>query len=169
MDTSARITENSPGTDSGDSINHMVELIKAAFPYLDSDLQQSAHLIIKTDELMQTLHEVSNSKAVTAFSIRNTSMDFEALLRGVRDVCYPKEREIVDMILNFFQAKKLYETYVTVTQAMASQPDSSENLGSMFGMNSNVNMSEMLEALLTPEQKSTFDNLNMMFSMMQSN
>jgi hypothetical protein len=168
MDTSDRLTDNSANSNMGNMISHVVDIMKAAFPYLDSDSQQSVDILIKTDELLQTYHDVSNNKSVTTFSIRKQSIDFEALLRGVRDVCYPQERVIVDMILNFFQAKKLYDTYVTVTQAMSSQPDMSENLGSMFGMNSNVNMSEMLESMLTPEQKSTFDNMTMMFNMMQS-
>lgn len=169
MDNYSDLMDDSSQSNSDSSMTHAVDLMRAAFPFLDSDTQQSVDLLIKTEELMQNFQNVNNK--VSAFSINKKSIDLEGLLKGIRDVCYPKEREIVDMLLNVFQAKKFYETYATIKEAMASQTDKSENTESkssnMFGMNNNANMSEILDAFLTPEQKSTYENLSMMFNLMQ--
>lgn len=168
-DTYAGLMDNSSQDNTDSVMTHVVNIMKAAFPFLDSDTQQSVGLIIKSEELIHSFQNVNNT--VSAFSIRKKSIDLEGLLKGIREVCYPNEREIIDMLLNVFQAKKFFETYNTIKEAMASQTDKSENSDSktsnIFGMNSNANMSEILDAFLTPEQKSTFENLSMMMNLMQ--
>jgi hypothetical protein len=150
--------------------SHILDIVKAAFPYLDSDTQQSAQLIVKTGELMEVYNSVSHKDSVTTFSMRTQNIDIEALLTNVRNVCTDKERELIDTILNFIKAKNLYETY-TAFASMASQsvntdnPDgSTDSSGSGGG---SPDMMDILGAFLTPEQKSTFENINMMFNMSQ--
>ncbi len=180
MDNNDRFNDAArKSSDNADGISHTLDIIKAAFPYLDSQTQQTMGLVIKTGELYESIQSINQEGSVTSLSIRKQSIDIEALLNGIRDVCNKQEKELIDIILNIFKAKNFYQTYTTLTAAMASQSDnsnnsddtdntaSSSNLGSMFGMNGNANMMEVLEAFLTPEQKSTFDNLNMMFSVMQ--
>lgn len=169
MDTSDRFTDSStkPPTN---NISHIITIVKAAFPYLDSQSQQSMDLFLKTGELLETFHSLNQEGSVTALSIRKESIDLEALLTAIRDVCYKREQEFIDIILNFYKAKNLFSTYSTLASAMSSQgnnTDNANNLGSMFGMDSNSNMMDMLQAFLTPEQKSTFENINMMFNATQ--
>ena len=180
MDTNDRFNDTTKNSsDNADGISHTLDIIKAAFPYLDSQTQQTMGLVLKTGELFESIQSISQEGSVTSLSIQKHSIDIEALLNGIRDVCNQKEREFVDIILNIFKAKNFYHTYTTLTAAMASQSDNSNpsgdtnstanpsNLDGMFGMNGNSNMMEVLESFLTPEQKDTFDNLNMMFSVMQ--
>lgn len=191
MDTNDRFHNASTTSSSSNDLSHTLDIIKAAFPYLDSQTQQSLDLVIKTGELFETFHALKQEDNVTALSVRKQSVDIEALLNGIRSVCNQKEKDLIDMILNFFKAKNLYNTYATLASVMASQtentdncestdnPDSmnqsdnnssnsnNNNFASMFGMSGNPNMKEVLETFLTPEQKSTFDNINMMFSVMQ--
>lgn len=165
-DTSRDTTTKSSGIN---TLNHIMELVKAAFPYLDSDSQQSMDLIIKTGELMDVVKSLNQKNTLTTMSIKKQTIDIEGLLTNIRDVCYEQEREIIDMILNFIKAKNLYSTYASFAGAMASQSENSENSegGGIFGGDGNPNMMELLESMLTPEQKSTFENINMMFSVMQ--
>lgn len=185
MDTNDRFTDATTKSSSSNSSNHTIDIIKAAFPFLDSDLQQSANLVIKTGELMDTFHEFEQEETVTAFSLQKQSIDFESLLNGVRTVCNQKETELIDMILNIFKAKNLYSTYTTLASVMAPQTGNDNNasnlgnlgnlgglgnlgnLGSILGMDGNSNVMELLSSFLTPEQKDTFDNLSMMMSVMQ--
>lgn len=182
MDTNDGLNNATNKTKSSTAISHTLDIIKAAFPYLDSDSQQSLDLLIKMGDLWNTFQSLRQRDTVTTFSLRKQSIDVEALLTNVREVCYDKEREIVDMILNMIKAKNLYDTYVTLTQTMASQSDFSDNQdnsdnsdgtnnsntsGGLFGMGGNNNMMEILSSLLTPEQKSTFENINLMFNTMQ--
>lgn len=128
------------------SISHTMELIKAAVPYLDNDSKQSLDFFIKVGDLIETMGTAKSKPGLSALNLDISSIDLEGLLNSVRNVCYEKEREIVDMILNFIKAKNMYQTYTTLTQAMASQTgdsnDSSDtnnpfgnmgNMASMFG------------------------------------
>ena len=181
MDTTYNLTDKNNEASRKSGISHVVDILKAAFPYLDSDSQQSVDLFVKTGELITTVTELNHSHPVASLSVRKQSIDLEALLTSVREVCYPREREFIDTILNIFKAKNLYQTYVTLSQVMASQSqetenfegsengsgtDYSSNLGNMFGMNGNPAMMDMLASMLTPEQKDTFDNLSMILNSM---
>lgn len=155
------------------NLRHMVNIMKAALPHLDSQTQESASLIIKTTELMDTLQAAQSKDRVSAFSFRSQDIDFEALLTSIRNVCYSRERQLIDNILGFLRMKTMFETYSTLSSMMNTGSESTENAseasmaGGGFGAGFNPNMMEMLGAMLTPEQKSTFDNISMMFNMMQ--
>lgn len=165
MDTDDSVKDSIPKSNRN-RFSHVLEIIKAAFPYLDSDTQQSADLIVKTGELMEAFQSIRQKDSVTTFSIRKQNIDIEALLTNVRNVCYDQEKELIDMVLNIIKAKDLYDTYTAFASTMASQSGDTENPDGESGGGS-PDMMEILGALLTPEQKSTFDNINMMFSVMQ--
>lgn len=189
MNSNERPEDNINNSSNNTSMNHIMDLVKAALPYLGDDTQHSMGLIVKLGDLMETMTTLKQSPtSLTTLSIDIHSIDLEGLLTSVRNVCYEKEREIVDMILNFIKAKNLYETYTTLTQAMASQTSDSNDsgdssgtnnsnnsfgnmFGSMFsGMSNNgqnpSNMNDMLEAFLTPEQISTYENLSLLLNTM---
>ncbi len=167
MDNNDNLNDSTAKSANRNSLNHVIDIIKAAFPYLDSDSQQSMELIITTGDFMEALHSFKQHKPVTTFSLRKETIDIEALLTNVRNACYEQEKEFIDMILNFIKAKNLYDTYTTFASAMASQTENTENSDGTSGGNGNPDMMEFLDTLLTPEQKSTFDNINMMFNTMQ--
>lgn len=166
-------SDTSSETSSENPLKHMVDIMKAALPHLDSQTQESASLIIKTSELMDSLQSVRNNDHVSAFSLNRQSIDIEALLNSIRNVCYARERQLIDNILNFLRMKNMFETYSALSGMMASQQSTGENQegnkenSSNGGSGFNPNMMDILGTMLTPEQKSTFDNLSMMFNMMQ--
>ncbi len=150
-----------------DKFNHIIEIIKTAFPYLDSDSQQSVDLFIKTGELVDALHSYRQRNSVTTFSLKKQDIDIETLLTNVRDVCYDQEKELIDIVLNIIKAKNLYDTYSAFASTMASQSENADNPDGTPTGNGNPDMMEILGSLLTPEQKSTFDDINTMFNTMQ--
>lgn len=150
-----------------DKISHVLEILKAAFPYLDGDMQHSAEIVVKTGELMEAVHRYRNRNTLTAYHFKKNVVDIEGLLTSIRSVCYDQEREFVDMILNIIRAKNIYDTYTAFASTMADQSESTENSGNESENRNNPDMMEILSSLLTPEQKSTFDDLNMMFNTMQ--
>lgn len=185
MDTNDTNPGLTGGSLSRNGLSHAIDIIKAAFPHLDIGTQQSAEILIKTGELMDSITASKDPDRVTSLSLGKPNIDIEALLTSIRSVCYEKERELIDMVLNFFKAKNLFDTYSMLSQAMASgSNDSNESAnqngsnmftngfmgGLMGGLNgeNNPNMQELLESMLTPEQKSTFDNLSMMFNLMNT-
>jgi hypothetical protein len=177
MDNNQRPNDSTGPASGSINIDHTMDLIKAAFPYLDSDSQQSMDFLIKAGEMMSTLRAMQNRNTVTTFSIRKQSIDLEGLLTSVRTVCYEKEREIVDMFLNLIQVKNMFSTYMTLSQTMSSQSDNfedqsdnaggssnSDGSGGLGGMFGNANMMDMLGNLLSPEQKDTFESLSMLLN-----
>ncbi|MGN6714114.1 hypothetical protein [Anaerocolumna jejuensis] len=166
---------NSAGSDETapeNSLKHMVDIMKAALPHLNGQTQESASLIIKTSELMDSLRTVGSNEHVSALGFDLQNIDLEALLNSIRNVCYASERQIIDNILNLLRMKNMFETYSALSSMMASQPGTGENPESNKddpggnGTGFNQNMMDILSTMLTPEQKSTFDNISMMFNMM---
>ncbi|MDF2872027.1 MAG: hypothetical protein K0R05_3602 [Anaerocolumna sp.] len=182
-DSSAADNSREPGSEeippNENNLKHMLDIMKAAFPHLDNETQESASLIIQTTELIDTLQTVRNKDRVSAFSFRGQNIDIVALLTSIRNVCYARERQIIDSILNMMNMKNMFETYSALSSMMASQTENADssaenNTNSTetnggFGSGLNPNMMELLGTMLSPEQKSTFDNISMMFNMMQEN
>jgi len=180
MDTTYKLVDQEEESQGKSQIVHVIDILKAAFPYLDSDSQQSVDLFVRAGELMTTVKEFSHNNSVASLSVRKQSIDLEALLTSVRAVCYPREREIIDVFLNIFKAKNLYQTYMNLSQVMASQSQGTEGFegtgfdpgtdssGNSGGMNMDPSMMEMLTSMLPPEQKSTFENLSMILNTMQT-
>lgn len=183
MDTTYKLVDQEEESQGKSQIVHIIDILKAAFPYLDSDSQQSVDIFVRAGELITTVNEFSHNSSVASLSVRKQSIDLEALLTSVRAVCYPREREFIDIFLNIFKAKNLYQTYMNLSQVMASQSqgtegfegsgeydsgtDSSGNSGSMFGnMKMDPSMMEMLTSMLPPEQKGTLETLSMLFNAM---
>ncbi|SHJ86527.1 hypothetical protein SAMN02745136_01157 [Anaerocolumna jejuensis DSM 15929] len=173
--TGSESSGNSAGSDETapeNSLKHMVDIMKAALPHLNGQTQESASLIIKTSELMDSLRTVGSNEHVSALGFDLQNIDLEALLNSIRNVCYASERKIIDNILNLLRMKNMFETYSVLSSMMASQPGTGENPESNKddpggnGTGFNQNMMEILSTMLTPEQKSTFDNISMMFNMM---
>lgn len=166
-------SDDSEGPSSENGMKHMIDIMKAALPHLDSSTQESASLLIKTSELMDSMRSARSPDHISAFSLHRQNIDIEALLTSIRNVCYARERQLIDNILNFIRMKNMFDTYSTLSSMMSSQSnetdtkeenkDGTETDGGIF----NQNMMDMLSAMLTPEQKSTFDSMSMMFNMMQ--
>lgn len=177
MDTNETNPNSTGGSLNRHGLSHAIDIIKAAFPHLDSGTQQSVDILIKTGELMDRITTPRDPNTVSSLSLGKPNIDIEALLTSIRNVCYEKERELIDMVLNFFKAKNLFDTYSILSQTMASGSGetTNQNTSNMFANgfmdgfsgDSNPNMKELMESMLTPEQKSTFDNLSMMFNLMQ--
>lgn len=173
----SEIPNSSEEPPSGDGFKHMVDIMKAALPHLDSSTQESASLLIKTSELMDSLRSVRSQEHVSTFSLNRQNIDIEALLNSVRTVCYARERQLIDNVLNFLRMKNMFDTYSTLSSMMSSSSDDTgtkeeqsqgaENTGGGSGLGFNSNMMDILSTMLSPEQKSTFDNMSMMLNMMQ--
>lgn len=177
MDTNETNPNSTGGSQNRNGLSHAIDIIKAAFPHLDSGTQQSVDILIKTGELMDSITTPKNPDKISSLSLGKPNIDIEALLTSIRNVCYEKERELIDMFLNFLRAKNLFDTYSVLSQTMASGSGetTNQNASNMFANgfmdgfsgDNNPNMKELMESMLTPEQKTTFDNLSMMFNLMQ--
>jgi hypothetical protein len=146
----------------GNLYNHNMELIKAALPYVSHPARKSMQLLIKTNELVETLNGTDDSDEVAACDLENDAVDIEAMLLNMRELCTGKELETVDMMLNFIKAQRLFNTYRSYTAKEQNAEDGSQNPGNA------PNLMEFILSQLTPEQKSNFETMSMMLNTINS-
>lgn len=163
-----------------DMSNHASDMLKAASPYLSSDLQKSLNLFVKTFEFMNVLKDINSPKQKAEYFHEQSKIDFEGLLKSVRPHCTKEEGELIDIFINMMSAMNFYKTYqemasmfatsqeATAEQEYAEGTESDNFDSSSFGAQSassstiNPDMFSTLVELLPPEQKGTFEMLKTM-------
>lgn len=147
---------------------HTMNILKAASPYVAAKSRHSVDILLKATELMDSFQN-NDLGDLSACDINNGNGDLEGMLNNVRNFCSVKERDLVDMILNFMKAQKFYHTYQSISATGQGGKGSGKNpYAKAFGLDENSNMMDMLSNMLTPEQQSTFENLNMILSTMST-
>ncbi|KSV59859.1 hypothetical protein [Acetivibrio ethanolgignens] len=131
---------------------HNIEMIKAALPYMNSRAQKSFEILVKTDELRNTIQNL-DSKELSACDVKPNSIDMETFLLQMRSLSNKRESEMIDSMLHFIKMQKLLTAYRSF---MNNKPENADNLMEFF-------LSQM-----APEQKANFENINMMFNAMNN-
>lgn len=131
---------------------HNIEMVKAALPYMNTRTKKSFEILIKTDELMNTVQSMESAE-LSACDVKPNSIDMEAFLMQMRALSNNREGEMIDNMLHFIKMQKLLTAYRSF---MTAKPENSDNLMEFF-------LSQ-----LAPEQKANFENINMMFNTMNN-
>lgn len=132
--------------------DHNIEMIKAALPYMNPRIQKSFELVIKADELKNTLQTLDSPELSTC-DVKANSIDMETFLTQMRALSNPSESQMIDSLLHFIKMQKLLSAYRSF---MTTKPENSDNLMEFF-------LSQM-----APEQKANFENISMMFNAMNN-
>lgn len=136
---------------------HMIDILRAALPHLNGSTKKPIELAVQASEFFDNLSSLQNTNELSACSFENEPIDVESLLVHIQDVCNESEKEMIHMILNFLNARKIYQAYDAFR--------SISNQGTNDATFSNPpNMMDFLTSQLSSEQKSTFDNLSMMMN-----
>ncbi len=143
---------------------HTINIFKAALPHVSPQVQSGMNVILKANDLMSTVEEMSNPGELLAMDINSEPKDPEVLLTSIRGACLPGEVEMVDNMLNFMRARKIFNAYQSYNQNIlqAAEMDKNKRNG---GDNRNGFM-DFLMSQLSPEQRSTFEMLNMVMNTM---
>lgn len=167
--------------------DHALNIFKAAMPHVQPQAQTGMNVLLKANELMETIEELTHPGELSAMEINEENHTPEDLLLSIKEVCTPRENEMVDMMLNFFKARKIYTAYQDygsqVLQAAQVNQNQNQtrgrnpfNMGNLFGMGANgfnsansPTMMDMIMSLLSPEQRNMFEMMNMMMSTMNMN
>lgn len=147
------------------STDYMLNIIRAALPYVTSRTRSNMEVAIKTGELAETFQSMGNSPELEACDLENETVDVEGLLVSVQSVCQGREKDMINTALNFFKTRSLYQSYQQFRQNNL-QPELQAASINNSGRSSNPNntMLDFLMSQLTPEQKSTFDAMNMIMN-----
>lgn len=132
------------------TFSHSLQMLKAALPYMNNSEQRTFTVFIKIFELRNALSLIQEEdNQLTACSENAEGSQILNMLNHIRDFCTDKEKEFIDLFINFNQAFQLFSSY------RASMPE---------GQSDNNNMFDMLKNLLTPEQQAAFDGYSQMFA-----
>lgn len=129
--------------------NRNLSMLKAVLPYFPTSSQKNLIFLLKVLEVRKVLNqfELEQEKILSSCSVDNRSL--EGLCNTLKDFCSEKEQEILDTWINTLQAMQLFREYSNnSSQKTASNP------------------MDMLQNMLTPEQKSMLDTYKTLFSTM---
>jgi hypothetical protein len=101
---------------------HTAELMKASLPYFDDRTRSKVELVSKIFDLMGSINIIGR-ESMAACGYGSVSIDVEGLLNGIRPICDHREREMVDQILNIFNAKRMFEMYNNFMNMMKTMQD----------------------------------------------
>lgn len=131
------------------TFSHRTQMLKAALPYMDNRNQKNLVLFIKFWEMRNAMSLLQKEDSqLRACSDEDDESRMLHMLNDIRQFCNDKEREFIDMFLNFSQAMQLFSSYRNVT------PDSKDN----------NSMMDMLRTMLSPEQQTMFETYSQMLS-----
>lgn len=121
-----------------------LQIIKAAIPYIQTSEQKLISIYVKMLELNQTIRLFDKKEDVLkmcSVDTENTSPSERPIhmLNDIRGFCSEREKETIDMLLNFLNAFEIYKNYEEVYEG-----DTKKRSESPFSF---------LKNFLTPEQK----------------
>ena len=145
---------------------HIVDLLRAAMPYIDSRRQNTMDTLMKATDLIQSTQNHRSSGQLSAASLDSRPADMEGLLNSIRAVSSIQERDVVDKMLNYMKAMKLYQTYMMFNQNKDMSKTTNTWNQNNRGYNANSNMMEAFRSVLSPEQASTLDQMSTIMNAM---
>ena len=145
---------------------HTINIFKAALPYTMPQMQSGMNVLLKANDLMSTVQEMNNPGELQSMDLNSEQRDPEMLLTSIRSACLPGEVEMVDTLLNFIRARKIFNAYQCYNQNILQTAEMDKNKRS-DGDNQNGLMN-FLMSQLSPEQRSTFEMFNMVMNTMSN-
>lgn len=151
-------------------------ILRAALPYTNRSSRHAMEMLLQTDSLLSIARQSPSD--LEACDI-GTAPNPEEMLLHIQEFCTPREYDMVQMILNFMKADRLFRNYRDFmnnsvphaedgdVHTAAMQRGFNNPLSSLLqmvgGFNNPENSGKMLEFLmsqLSPEQKNMFDSLS---------
>lgn len=131
------------------TFSSQLQIIKAMVPYLANSQQKFVSVFIKFQELQNTYQLFqTNKNGLSACSEDSDQINPMDLLSEIQNYCSPKERENINMIVNFYQVMQMYSSF----QDAEGDSDSSDST-----------TLDQLKMFLSPEQQAMFDTYSSMF------
>lgn len=148
-----------------DSTEYLLNIIRAALPYVNSRTRNNMEVAIKTGELAESFQSIHHTPELEACDLGNDTVDVEGLLLSVQNVCVGREKDMINTALNFYKTRSLYQSYQEFRKENLQPELQAASVGNSGNTNNpNNTMFNFLMSQLTPEQKSTFDAINMLMN-----
>ncbi|TCT15341.1 hypothetical protein EDC18_10345 [Natranaerovirga pectinivora] len=171
--------------------NEHMQIIKAAIPFLEHNMQKQLAIMVKFLELKNTFNLYNNDNYKQVEQLNLGSNNREAMLSNIRSVCSDCNKNLVDIVLNMLNINKLMQNYQRLQQETLKKEEpktnvkdeSTETTTSNTPFNFNTpqqqtppppsenkpsmdnTMIEGLKSMLSPEQRNMVDMFSTMMKM----
>lgn len=128
---------------------HYIKIMEAASPYLNSNMQKQINLLLKADELINSMN-TSPSEFSALEMPAGSQPNVENMLEHILPVCNPGERLMINRMLNTIRAGRLFRNYQEFQNHSAG--------------GATPHFQDFLMAQLTPEQQETLKTFQTILS-----
>lgn len=150
---------------------HM-SILRAAIPYVMPESRRAIEILLQADTLINTARNYSENmdhpleaaefyengtETPLQTSAEAFQPDPENMLLHIQEFCSPKESDLIQTMLNFIRAGKLYRGYQEFQKAHP-QPKQNDLEAASTGGNTNQ-LLEFLLSRLNPEQKTILEQM----------
>lgn len=139
--------------------DHHLQMIKAALPYVQVPQQKFLSVLVKGNELMRTM-ELFREGPEGEMGICSVEPDRSSpieMLNAIKPYGTQQEQDLMDVIINILQGFQIRRNY------QESAPSSAVDNGPSPAI-----MMEKLRSILSPEQQSRLDNIQLIMQTMQA-
>lgn len=151
--------------------HHNIEMMKTVLPYMNPQAQKSFEVLVKTEDLLNTVHVLEQPSELSACDVNKSPIDMEAMLLQMKQIGTKKEQETIDTLLNFMKMQKLLQSYnlfMKTQQNASSSQKQTETHETKENSNSQDTLMQFLISQLSPEQKTNFENINSVLNTMNN-
>lgn len=145
--------------------NHRLKMMKAALPYMGASQQKAISVLVKAQELQNTLQLAmkADEGMVGICSADNTSTSTLDMLHAIKPYATPYEQDFIDVICNFMQGFRLYNSY----QASGAYESSGQSSSFLANPQGAIGYIEQLKKIMPKEQTEKWNQIEMLFTLMQ--
>lgn len=148
------------------TVNHRLKMMKAALPYMGAPQQRAFSVMIKAQELTNTLHlaRENEDSMLGICSVGNQPTTTLDMLNAIKPYGTQYEQDFIDVIMNFMQGFHLYNSYQETVNAESAGQSSPSSFNGAKGISASI---EQIKKLMPKEQISKLETIEMMLSLMQ--
>lgn len=135
--------------------NRQIDMLRTVIPYTAPDVRKPIQILLQVQELSEYI-QGNKDPELEACDLDNVG-DIEGMMESLRQYCTVKEKDTVDLVLNYVRAQRMYQTYRGYAASTGKQKNDS------YSDNGN-NMMEFLMSQLSPEQQKMFAQMSTMMN-----
>ncbi len=124
-------------------------ILEASLPYVAPGNRHAFELLLQADTLIQLANRTRDSDLEAAEDTGENSAPFhpnpQELLLNIQKFLTPRESDIVQTILNFMNAQKLFQNYSEFVHSQSESPEENANL---FATSNTTNPIQVLFQLI---------------------
>lgn len=143
------------------SHERQMAILEAAMPYVAPNSRHAIQMMLQANSLIHLAHhpETYSGPALEAAekgidNPSSPSANMQEMLVHIQEFLTPKEADLVQTVLNFMNAQKLFQNYRDFARSQSPENSGQNNM-----------MRDFLMSQLAPEQKTAFEQMqNIMYN-----